>query len=117
MLGRDAYDMAARAANTVGNAADGQIVALRGPARKDDVSLASADCGSDCGPGRIDRVFRLPAERMADAAGVSIQLRKIGEHRLDDARIDPRRGVVIHVDRQVDHRQTQFAGNEGRNDP
>ena len=46
----------------------------------------------------VDCLAGFVAERVSDAAGVAVLLGEIGQHRLDDAGIDPRRGVVVHVD-------------------
>ena len=46
------------------------------------------------------RLLGLPAEGVVPARGVAVLFAEPGQHGLDDARIDPRRGVVVHVDRR-----------------
>ena len=52
----------------------------------------------------VDRVFRFPAERVMPAGGIAVALAEIRQHRLQNARIDPRRRVVVHEYGQLDHR-------------
>src|SRR5690606_11096237 len=42
-------------------------------------------------------------EGMAHAPRIALLLREVGQHRRDDAGVDPCRGVVVHVDRGVRH--------------
>ena len=66
------------------------------------ISLASAPIAAaiDCAC-LVDGRAGVVAECVADAAGVAVLLGEVGQHRLDDARVDPRRGVVVHVDELV----------------
>ena len=49
----------------------------------------------------LDGLFRFPAERVVAAGGVAVLLGEVRQHRLDHARIGPRRRVVVHVDRHL----------------
>ena len=51
---------------------------------------------------RLDRVGRDPAEPVAAAGGVAEFLTEVRQHRLEHARIDRRRGVVIEIYRGLD---------------
>jgi hypothetical protein len=46
---------------------------------------------------RVDRISRFVSGCM-DAMRIAVLRIEIGQHRLDDARVDARRGVVIYVD-------------------
>src|SRR5205823_3794500 len=69
----------------------------------DDFPGTGADETSDPLTGLFDRLLRPPAEDVLAAGGVAIVLREIREHRLDNARIGPRRRMVVHVNGKLDH--------------
>ena len=46
----------------------------------------------------LDRLLRFVSKTMAGAARIAVDFAPIGPHRLDHAGIDPRRGVIVHVD-------------------
>ena len=62
---------------------------------------AGADQAGDLVAGLFDRLLRLPAERVIAAGGVAVILGEVRQHRLHHPRIAARRGVVVHVDRQL----------------
>ena len=97
VLGRDADQMIAAAALALGHAADGEVVAFGGAAGEDDFRRIGADGGCDRLSRCVDGVARFVAGGV-DAMRVAVLRVEIGQHRLDDARIDARRGVVVHVD-------------------
>ncbi len=98
MFGGDAHQMIAATAVALGDAADGEVVAFGGAAGEDDFLWVGADGGGDRVARLVDGGASFVAESVAHAAGVAVLLAEVGEHRLDDARVDPRRGVVVHVD-------------------
>ena len=100
VLGADADEVIAAAARALGDAADGEVVAFGGAAGEDDLRGRGADRRSDRRPRPLDGLARRVAERVADAAGVAVLLREVRQHRLDDARVDARRGVVVEVDEE-----------------
>ena len=83
------------------HAAQRQIVAFRRAAGEDNFARLRTDGRGDRFPRRIDRLACFPTVAMARAAGVAVLLAEIRQHRLQHARIDPRGGVVVHVNRQV----------------
>jgi hypothetical protein len=46
----------------------------------------------------LDRLLRVPAERVAAARGVAEVLGEVGQHRVEHARIERRRRLVVEVD-------------------
>ena len=60
-----------------------------------------ADQGGDLLAGLLDGRLRLPAEGVAAAGRVAELLGEVRQHRLDHARVGPRRRVVVHVDRRL----------------
>jgi hypothetical protein len=93
-----------------GDALDREVVALGGAGGEDDLAGvlvaalaldAGADQPGDLGPGLVDRLLCLPAERVAAAGGVAEVLGKVRQHRLDHPRIGAGGGVVVQVDRQL----------------
>ena len=51
----------------------------------------------------FDRLLGHPAEFVIAAGGVAVGLGEVGQHRLHNARIGARGGVVVHVDGQLQH--------------
>ena len=100
VLGRDADEVIAAAALAFGDAADREVVALGRAAGEDDFLGVGADRRGDRLPRRVDRVAGFVADGV-DAVRVAVLLVEVRQHRLDDARIDARRGVVVHVDELV----------------
>ena len=63
------------------------------------ISLAvAADELGDLLAGLLDGGFRLPAERVVAAGGVAELAGEVRHHRFEDAGIERRGGVVVHVD-------------------
>jgi hypothetical protein len=98
VLGPDADDVIAPPPRAIGQPAEGQVVALGGAAGEDDLLGLGADRRRDRFPRRLDRRRRVPSENVAGAAGIAVNLAEQREHRLNHARIDARRGVIVHVD-------------------
>ncbi len=66
------------------------------------ISLGSAPMSAATSPRAcVDRFLGFPAKGVVAAGGVAIMLAEIGQHRLDHARIGPRGGVVVQIDRQA----------------
>ena len=65
------------------------------------ISLPPAPISSAiCSRALLDGLLGLPAEGVVAAGGVAELLGEVRQHRLDHARVAPRRGVVVQVDRQ-----------------
>ena len=60
-----------------------------------------ADQPGDLSAGIFDRFLGLPAEFVIAAGGVAEFLGEIGQHGLEHARINRRRGLIVHVDREA----------------
>ena len=102
VFGGDADEVVAAAALALGDAADGEVVAFGGAAGEDDFLGVGADGGGDRFARAASTASRASSPNgVADAAGVAVLLGEVGQHRLDDARVDARRGVVVHVDEVV----------------
>src|SRR6516162_9398513 len=80
-----------------GDALDRQVVALGGPAGKDDLARVGPDQGGDLGAGLFDGPLGALPEKVVPAGGVAVVVGEVGEHRLHHARVGARRGVVIEV--------------------
>ena len=104
VLGRDADEMIALALAAFGDAADRQVVAFGRAAGEDDFARLGADGRGNGWRAASTAVLGFPAPGMADAAGVAVLLAEVGQHRLDHARIDARRGVIVHVNARRLHR-------------
>ena len=103
VLGRLRDDVVALLLVHRGNALDGQVVALGRAARENNFLGRGTDQGRDLIAGFLDGRFRFPSIRMAATGGIPELLREVRQHGLDHARIDPRRGVVVHVNRRRHH--------------
>ena len=102
VFGDTGDDVIALLAIHLGDALDGQIVGLGRAAREDDFLGVGANQIADLFTGVLDRFFRFPSKRMITAGGVAKVIGEVRQHRLDHARIDRRRGVIVHVDRKLD---------------
>ena len=88
VLARDTDEMAPLVGQSIGEAADGQVVTLRGAARENDLSrfgVQTAGNGCTC---CFNRIPGGPPKGMAGAPGVPILLRKVRQHRVDHSWID-----------------------------
>ena len=99
MLGDGRDEVVALIAVHRGDALEGEVVALGGAAGEDDLLGDGADEAGDLLAGLLDGLLGLPAEGVIPAGGVAVVLGEARQHRLQHARIDARRGVVVHVDR------------------
>jgi hypothetical protein len=105
VLGLDGDDVLARLAVVRGDALDGQVDRL-GRARGDDDLLGvAADQRGDLAAGGLDGGLGGPAEHVVAAGGVAEVLGEVRQHRLEHARIDRRRRVVVHEDGQLHRRR------------
>ena len=102
VLGDARDDVVALLAVHLGDALDREVVRLGRAAGEDDLLRVRADQIGDLLARLLDRLFGFPAERMVAAGGVAEVLGEVRQHRLDDARIDRRRRVIVHVDRKLD---------------
>src|SRR5262249_6824725 len=98
VLRRDADQVISLASPALCYAADRQVIALRRTAGEHNLSFARANRRCDARPCGIDRLLSFPAKAMAYAPRITEPFRKVRQHRLDHSRIDPRGGVVVHVD-------------------
>jgi hypothetical protein len=98
MFGRNADDVVPTAAWSLDNTAYRQIVAFGGTAGEYDFLARGIQASGDRLGGVIDCLSCTVSLRMAHTAGVAVRLAEEGQHRMDDPRIDSRRGMVVHVD-------------------
>ncbi len=94
-LGDD--DVVAAPPRVVGVPDEGEVVRLCGARGEDDLIGLGADERGDGGAGGLEGLRGAVADcvqrrRIAEA------LREVGQHRLDDARVDGLRGLVVQVD-------------------
>ena len=102
VLGDAGDDVIALLAIHLGDALDREVVRLGRAAREDDFLRVGANQVGDLFAGLLDRLFGLPSKRMVAARRIAEVLGEVRQHRLDHARIDRRRRVIVHVDRKLD---------------
>src|SRR6266852_2656966 len=93
-------DMIALLGIHLGHAFERQVVRLGGAAGEYDLFRGCADEVRDLFTGLLDRLFRLPPEAVVAAGSIPEHVGEVGRHRGEDAWIDRRRRVIVHVDRQ-----------------
>ena len=93
--GRD--QVAAAPDRSEGGAADRQVVGLAAAGGEDDVVGARVEHGGDVAPGAVERFAGL-APLEVDAGRVAPDAFERRAHRLEDARVQRRRGRVVQVD-------------------
>lgn len=87
------------------HALEGEVVALRGAGGEDDFLGQTSDELRHLGAGRFDGLFGSPSEGVAAARRVAVDRREEWHHRVEDARIELRGGVVVEIDGEI-HRPT-----------
>ena len=102
VLGDARDDVVALLAIHLGGAFNREVVRLCRAAREDDLLRVRADQIGDLLARLIHGLFGRPAERMIAAGGVAEFRREVRQHCLEDARVDRRRRVVVHVNRKLD---------------
>src|SRR5439155_10562905 len=107
VLGRQRDDLVARrgagyrmGAGEMRRAFEREVVGLGRPRGEDDLARVGLDQPREVGPRRLDRPHRVLAVDVALAVRVAEMLGEIGQHRLEDARVERRRGLVVEIDRQ-----------------
>ena len=103
MFRLDADDMAALETASLGQATNRQVVAFRRAAGEDDLPGTGVNRLGDGASRLIHGLLAFPSEHVARATGVAELLAEIGQHRVDHARIDARRGMVVQIDGGVQH--------------
>ena len=98
VLGRHRDDVIAAVAAGVRRALDRQVVRFGGAAREHDLAGRRADERRDLGAGTNDRLVRMPAVRVLAARRIAEVFGEVRQHRLEHARVDRCRGVIIEVD-------------------
>ena len=86
VLGDLGDDVVAALAVHLGDALDGEVVALGGAGGEDDLLGGGADELGDLLAGDLDRLLRLPAELVVAAGGVAELAGEVRHHRLQHAR-------------------------------
>src|SRR5581483_10793749 len=79
---------------------DRQVVGLGRARGENDLARVGADQPGNVAPRRLDRRQRIPAVDVALAVRVAEMLGEIGQHRLEHARVERGRGLVVEIDRQ-----------------
>jgi hypothetical protein len=108
VLGHARDDVVALLAVHLGDALDREVVRLGCAAGEDDFLGRGPDQIGHLLARRFDRLFGVPAKGVIAARRIPEVLREEREHRLDDARINRRRGVIVHVDGKL-HRYLLMA--------
>ena len=98
VLGGGGDDVLAALRMKLDRALDRQVVRLGRAAGENDVARLGVDQGGDLRPRLLDRLFGLPAPRVAAARRVAEALAEVRQHGFEHARIDRRGGVVVEVD-------------------
>ncbi len=99
MLGCDRNHVIAAVAAGVRRALDRQVVRLGRAAGEDDFAGGCADERGDLASGAANGLVSLPPIRVLPARGIAELLGEVRQHRLEHARIDRCRGVVVEIDR------------------
>src|SRR5688572_2075378 len=94
-------DVIALLAIHLGDALDRQVVGLGRAAREDDLLRIGADEVRDLLARGLDGLLSLPAEGVVAARRIAEVVGEVRQHRLDDPWIDGRRGVIVHVNREL----------------
>ncbi len=100
VLGRRGDDVVAFFGIHLGHAFDGKVVGFGGAAGEDDFLRRGADQIGNLFARFIHGLFGFPAEFMVAAGGVAEMFGEVGEHRVEDARIHSRGGVIVEINRQ-----------------
>ena len=85
----------------LGDALNGQVVAFRGSGREDDFLCSCANQFGDALARSLNRLFTRPSERVITAGRIAEPVGEIGQHLFQNARINRRGRVIIHVNRQL----------------
>jgi hypothetical protein len=99
----------------VGDALEREIDRLCAARREDDLPrLAGADESGDLLTRPLHRALCVPAVRVGAARRVAEPLGEVGEHRGQHARVDGRRRLRVHEDRELQGHRSAFPGDVGR---
>ena len=101
VLGDRGDDVVALLAVHLGDALDGEVVALGGAGGEDDFFGGRADQLGDALARGLHALFGGPAEGVIAAGGVAELLHEVGQHLFQHPRIHRGGGVVVHVDGQL----------------
>src|SRR6266851_2070894 len=95
-------DVVALFAEHLRDALDHQVIGFGSAAGEDDFLGRGVDQRSNLLTRRFHGLFAGPAEGVVAAGGVAELLGEVRQHRFDDARIDRRGRMIVHVNRQLD---------------
>ena len=99
----------------VGDALEREIDRLRAARREDDLPrIAGADEPGELLARPLHRALRLPAVRVGAAGRMAEPLGEVGEHRGQHARVDRRRRLRVHEDREPQGHRSALPGDVGR---
>ena len=101
VLGHLGDDVVAALLVHLGNALERQVVRLGGAGGKDNLLGGRADQLRDLLARALDTLLRLPAKPVIAAGGVTELAGKVGQHRVEHARVKRGSRVVVHVDGQL----------------
>ena len=101
VLGHLGDDVVAALAVHLGDAFEGQVVALGGARGEDDLLGRGADQPRNLLARRFDALLGLPTKAMVAAGRIAELGCKVRHHRLQNPRIERGGGVVIHINRQL----------------
>ena len=102
VLGDLGDDVVAALAVHLGDALDGEVVALGGAGGEDDLLGGGADEFGDLLAGDFDGLLGLPAKLVVAAGGVAELAGEVRHHGFEHAGIERGGGVVIHIEGKVD---------------
>ena len=97
VLGGGRDEVLAPALRGVGEALDGEVVRFGRAGGEHDLPALGADRPRHLLAGVLNGLIGVPAEAVRDARGVAVVLREVRQHRLDDPRVGPGRGVVVEI--------------------
>ncbi len=97
VLGGGGNDVVAFFGIHLGHALDREVVGFGGAAGEDDFAGGGADEIGDLLARFIHGLLGLPAEFVIAAGGVTEVFGEVGQHRVEDARVHPRRRVIVEI--------------------
>ena len=101
VLGLQGDDVVALGPVELDHALEARLSDSVAPRGEDDLLVRRADQRGHLRARLLDRRLGLPAEGVVARRGVAEVLPQVGQHRLQHARIERGRGVVVHVDREL----------------
>ena len=103
MLSDHRHHVAGSKVTRSNNALDRKIIRFGRTAREHNLGRPRSDEGGNLATGGINGSGRFSPKRMGTAGRIAKVLTKIRQHGVEHARVEPRRRMTVHVDRQRYH--------------